>query len=72
MISQKKCSAKNTGAECAGLTCFPLSFLFNEKSTVCIESFEVTIFIRLLFTGFECEKGAVGMVLADIGNAEPQ
>jgi hypothetical protein len=36
-----------------------------------IESFEVTIFIRLLFTGFECEKGTVGMLLADIGNTAP-
>jgi hypothetical protein len=38
----------------------------------CIEAFEVTIFIRLLFTGFECEKGTVGMVLADIGNTGTQ
>jgi len=38
----------------------------------CIESFEITILIRLFFTGFECEKGAVGMFLADIGNTEPQ
>jgi hypothetical protein len=37
-----------------------------------IESFQVTIFIRLFFTGFECEKGTVGMVLADIGNTEPE
>jgi len=38
----------------------------------CIEAFEVTIFIRLLFTGFECEKGTIGMFLADIGDTEPQ
>ena len=33
-----------------------------------IVSFEVTILICLLFTGFECEKGTVGMVPANIGN----
>jgi hypothetical protein len=27
-----------------------------------IESFEVTVIIRLFFTGFEGEKGTVGMV----------
>ena len=37
-----------------------------------IESFEITIVIRLLFTGSECEKGAVGMVPADIGDTESQ
>jgi hypothetical protein len=37
-----------------------------------IESFEVTIIIRRLFTGFKCEKRTVGMVLADIGNTGPQ
>jgi hypothetical protein len=47
--------------------------LFREILVIgCIESFEVTVFIRLLFTGFECEKGAVGMVLADTGNTEPE
>jgi hypothetical protein len=39
---------------------------------ICSESFEITIIIRLLFTGFECEKGTVGMVLADIGNTGTQ
>jgi hypothetical protein len=38
----------------------------------CIESFEITILIRLLFTGFECKKEAVGMVPADIGNNVPE
>jgi hypothetical protein len=38
----------------------------------CIESFEITIIVRLLFTWFECEKEAVGMVLADIGNTIPE
>jgi hypothetical protein len=38
----------------------------------CIESFEVTIIIRLFFTGFEREKGAVSMVLTDIGNTASQ
>ena len=37
-----------------------------------IESFKVTVFIRLFFTGFECEEGAVGMILADIGNTASQ
>jgi hypothetical protein len=37
-----------------------------------IEPFEITIFIRLFLAGLESEKGAVGMVLADIGNTEPQ
>jgi hypothetical protein len=47
--------------------------LFREILVIgCIESFEVTVFIRLLFTGFECEKGAIGMVLADTGNTEPE
>jgi hypothetical protein len=38
----------------------------------CIEAFEVTIFIRLFFTGFECKKGAIGMILTDIGNTASQ
>jgi len=38
----------------------------------CIESLKVTIIICLLFTGFECKKGAVGMVPADIGNTGPE
>jgi hypothetical protein len=38
----------------------------------CIKSFEVTILIRLFFTGFEGEKGTVGMVQTDIGNTGPQ
>jgi hypothetical protein len=27
-----------------------------------IESFEITVVVRLFFTGFEGEKGAIGMV----------
>jgi hypothetical protein len=38
----------------------------------CIESFEITIIIRLLFTRFEREKEAVGMVLAEIGKTVPE
>jgi hypothetical protein len=38
----------------------------------CIESFEKTFIIRLLFTGFECEKEIIGMVPADIGNTVPE
>jgi hypothetical protein len=37
-----------------------------------IESFEVTIFIRLFLARLECEEGTVGMVLTDIGNTAPQ
>jgi len=38
----------------------------------CIESFEVTFTIHLLFTGFECEKEIVGMAQADIGDTAPK
>jgi len=37
-------------------------FYFYYSGINSIESFQVTIFIRLLFTGFESEKGTVGMV----------
>ena len=50
-----------------------VSVFFREISGIgCIESFEVTFIIRLLFTGFECEKDIVGMVVADIGNTVPE
>jgi hypothetical protein len=38
----------------------------------CIESFEVTFIIRLLFTGFECKKESISMVPTDIGNTVPE
>jgi len=37
-----------------------------------IESFEITIIIRLLLTGFERKQGTVGVVYADIGNTGPE
>jgi len=37
-----------------------------------IESFEITIVIGLLFTGFEGKQGTVGMVHADIGHTGPE
>jgi len=43
-----------------------------EKSVIgCIEPFEITVFIGLRFPRLECKKGAVGMILADIGYTEP-
>ena len=46
---------------------------FNKISVIgCIESFEVTFTIHLLFTGFEHEKEIVSMVLTDIGNTAPE
>jgi len=48
------------------------SHIKQEKSVIgCIEPFEITVFIGLRFPRLECKKGAVGMILADIGYTEP-
>jgi len=37
-----------------------------------IESFEITIIIGLLLTGFEREQGTVSVIRTDIGNTAPE
>jgi hypothetical protein len=49
-----------------------ISFIKKRSGIGCIESFEVTFIIRQLFTGSECEKKAICMVLADTGNTTPE
>jgi hypothetical protein len=49
----------------------PILF-FQFSGIGCIESFEITVLIGLLFTGFEGEEGTVGMVPADIGDTAPE
>jgi hypothetical protein len=53
------------------LSCTSHRFFIFKSVIGCIEPFKVTILIRLFFTGFECKKGAVGMIHADIGNTAP-
>lgn len=61
--SQETCRSSSYGnackTVCAGVAEILLAF---ER----IESLKVTIIVRLLLTGFECEKVAVSVILADI------
>jgi hypothetical protein len=68
--AQKRSLPVKSISGCKGSCIHPL---FRKRSMIgCIELFEITVIIRLFFTGFECEEETVGMLPADIGNTVPE